>query len=81
MVWWGKKLQEDAGKSRIETCGRDPERAKKGAELLQADLAELPWLGKLEISPSAEAGCLWDVRVTIADDVVAPSRLERAEAK
>lgn len=81
VVWWGKKLQEDAGKSRIETCGRDPERAKKGAELLQADLAELPWLGKLEIAPSAEAGCLWDVKVTIADDVVAPSRLKRAEAK
>ena len=54
VVWWGKKMQEEAGKSRIETCGRDPERAKKGAELVQGDLAELPWLGKLEIGPTAE---------------------------
>lgn len=79
VVWWGKKLQAEAGKSRIETCGREPERAKKGAELVQGDLAELPWLGKLEIVASEEKDCLWDVRVNVADDVVAPSRLKRNE--
>jgi hypothetical protein len=77
VVWWGKKLQTDAGPSRIETCARDPERAKKGAELMQADLAELPWLGKLEIKETEDKDCLWDVRVTVADTVVAPSRLKR----
>jgi hypothetical protein len=77
VVWWAKKMQTDAGASRIETCGRDPERAKKGAELMQGDLAELPWIGKLEIKDSGETDCLWDVRVTIADNVVAPGRLKR----
>ena len=76
VVWWAKKMQEDAGASRIETCARDPERAKKGAELLQADLAELPWVGKLEIKPLEDKECLWDVRVTIADTVVAPGRFK-----
>lgn len=81
VVWWGRKLLEDAGPSRIETCGRDPERAKKGAELMQADLAELPWLGKLEVKALEDKDCLWDVRVTIADKVVAPGRFKRADAK
>lgn len=81
VVWWGKKLQEDAGPSRIETCGRDPERARKGAELMQADLAELPWVGKLEVKPLEDKECLFDVRVTIADTVVAPGRFKRADSK
>lgn len=78
VVWWAKKMQEDAGESRIETCARDPEKARKGAELLQADLAALPWVGKLEIKPLEDKECLWDVRVTIGDKVVAPGRFKRA---
>jgi hypothetical protein len=77
VVWWAKKLQEEAGASRIETCARDPERAKAGAELMQADFAELPWVGKLEIKPLEDKECLWDVRVVIADTVVAPGRFKR----
>ncbi|MBK7858773.1 MAG: hypothetical protein IPJ65_09165 [Archangiaceae bacterium] len=75
VVWWGKKLTTDAGKTRIEYCPRDGERGKKGAELVAADLAELPWLGKIEAPvETAEKDCLFDVRVYIADDVAAPEK-------
>jgi hypothetical protein len=74
VVWWGKKLSGDAGKTRIEYCARDGERGKKGAELVAGDLATLPWVGKLEPTESADKECLWDVRVWIADDVAVPEK-------
>jgi hypothetical protein len=74
VVWWGKKLQADAGASRIEFCALKPEAAKKTAELVAGDLAELSDLGTLPIGPSAEPDCLWDVRVFIADGVTVPGR-------
>lgn len=74
VVWWGKKLQTDAGASRIEFCSRNAEAAQKTAALVAGDLAELPWLGALPIGPSAEPDCLWDVRVFIADGVTLPRR-------
>jgi hypothetical protein len=74
VVWWGRKLQTDAGKSRIEYCPRDTERAKKGAELVASDLATLPWIGKLDITETAEKDCLWDVRVYVGDDVLPPEK-------
>jgi len=74
VVWWGKKLQGDAGPTRIEYCPRDEAKAKKGAEELQADLADLPWLTKPEVKASAEKDCLWDVRLYIADDVTPPAK-------
>lgn len=74
VVWWGKKQKTDVGKTRIEWCSRESERAKKGAELVQADLATLPWLGSLEVSESAEKDCLWDVRLYVADDVMPPAK-------
>jgi hypothetical protein len=69
VVWW-KRQPGDAGKTRIEYCTREAEKAKAGAAQVAADLATLPWIGKLEPAASAEAGCLWDVRVVVADDVV-----------
>ena len=78
VAWWGKKLQGAAAvTTHVETCGRDPEKAKKGAEELVKDLSELPWLGKLEPKPSAEKDCLWDVRLYVADDVLPPARADR----
>jgi hypothetical protein len=75
VVWWGKKLQGEAGKTRIEWCSRDGERGKKGAELVAGDLAELAWLGKIEAPvESAEKDCLFDVRVYVADDAVPPEK-------
>jgi hypothetical protein len=75
VVWWGKKLQTDAGKTRIEYCPRDAERGKKGAELVAGDLAELTWLGKLDPPvESADKDCLFDVRVYIGDDAAAPEK-------
>lgn len=75
VVWWGKKLTSDAGKTRIEYCPRDAERGKKGAELVAADLATLSWVGKLDApTETADKECLWDVRVYIADDVAVPEK-------
>jgi len=75
VVWWGKKLSGDAGKTRIEYCSREPERSKKGAELVAQDLGTLSWLGKLDApTESAEKDCLWDVRVYVADDALVPEK-------
>lgn len=75
VVWWGKKLITDAGKTRIEYCPRDLERGKKGAELVASDLATLPWLGKIEApTETTEKDCAWDVRVYIADDAALPEK-------
>ena len=48
VVWAGKRLAADAGKTRIEYCSRELEKAKKGAQLVADDLAAIPWIGKLE---------------------------------
>jgi hypothetical protein len=75
VVWWGRKLTTDAGKTRIEYCSRDLDRAKKGAELVAGDLAELTWLGKIDAPvESPDKDCLWDVRVYVADDAEAPAK-------
>lgn len=74
VVWWGKKLQSEAGKTRIETCAREPERSAKAAALVAADLAELPWFGNVETVVSAEKDCAFDVRVYVADDTALPAK-------
>lgn len=74
VVWWGERMPDAIAKSRIEYCTREPERAKAGAAQVSADLAELPWIGKLEPTASGVKDCLWDVRVYIADDAAPPAR-------
>jgi hypothetical protein len=75
IVWWGRKLADDVKKSRIEYCGREEARAKKGAAEVSADLGELPWVGKLEPRLTAEKDCLWDVRVFLVDDLMPPAKV------
>jgi hypothetical protein len=72
VVWWGKKLPEKQAASSITWCTREEERGKKGAELVAGDLAELPWVGKLE-PQAGEADCLYDVRVVFADSTEPPA--------
>lgn len=74
VVWWGKRHGEKVPKTQISYCERDVERGKKGAELVAKDLAELPWIGKVEPKPSTEKDCLYDVKVLVADDTVLPPR-------
>ncbi len=74
VVWWGKKAEKSQPVSTIRQCARDPERAKKTAELVTQDLATLTWVGKLKVEPVAEKDCLWDVQVTIGDEVMVPPR-------
>jgi len=73
VVWWGPKMTTDAGKTRIEYCTREADKAKAGAAQVASDLAALPWIGKLDVAPSSEKGCLWDVRVFVADGVTPPA--------
>jgi len=74
-VWWGKKLEGGAPvTTHIETCGRDVEKSTRGADELTRDLSELPWLGKVGRTASADKDCLWDVRLYVADDVLPPPR-------
>lgn len=75
IVWWGKKLADAVKTSRIEYCPRDLEHAKKGAEEAAADLATLPWVGKLSPTVSGETDCLWDVRVFLADELNLPAKV------
>ncbi|MGC4122164.1 MAG: hypothetical protein QM765_47810 [Myxococcales bacterium] len=74
VVWLGPKLTVDAGPSRIEYCTRQKEFALKGAKLVAEDLAQLPWIGKLEPKASEEKDCLWDVKVVLADEVAVPAK-------
>ncbi len=75
IVWWGRKLADEVKVSRVEYCGRDEERAKKGAMEAVADLATLTWVGTLAPTPSPEKDCLWDVRVYLADGLTPPARV------
>jgi hypothetical protein len=72
VVWWGKKLPEKVAASKLTYCQRDAERAKKGAEVMAKDLSELEWIGKLEPQPSADANCLYDVQLLVADGTELP---------
>jgi hypothetical protein len=73
VVWWAKPLlTEKQPVSTLEVCTRDAEQAKKGADLVKADLAELEGMSALEATPSADTSCLWDVRLNVGDKVPFP---------
>jgi len=74
VVWWGKKLPAPQAQSAVSYCAREPERAKKAAEQAAADLATLPWFGKVTPTASADTQCLHDVQVVVGDSVKIPPR-------
>ncbi len=77
VVWIGARTETDTTKSRVELCGRDPEKAKKGLELLKADLADANWVGDFTVVEEPQKGCLWDVRLFVRDDVQPPVKSKR----
>lgn len=75
VVWIGDKAAQPSQDTRIEVCGRDAERAKKGVELLTADVKKaLPWIGAPKVVEPPVTGCLWDVRLVVSDAVQLPPR-------
>jgi hypothetical protein len=72
VVWWGKRITEKAPATAITYCAREGDRAKKGAEQVARDLAELAEIGQVTPAPSPEKDCLWDVMVTVGDDTARP---------
>lgn len=77
VVWIGPRTQTDTAKSRLEVCGRDPEKGKAALELLQGDLATAPWLGEVSVVEAPQKDCLWDVRLFVRDDVQPPVKSKR----
>jgi hypothetical protein len=74
VVWLGARPDGETPTTKVELCGRDPERAKKGLELLKADLADLTWVGELAVDETPKSDCLWDVRLVIKDSVALPKK-------
>lgn len=77
VVWIGQRPDTDTAKSRIELCGRDLEKARKGLELLKNDLADAPWFGEVTVVEEPRKDCLWDVRLFVRDDVQPPMKSKR----
>ena len=77
VVWVGARTDTDTAKSRVELCGRDLEKAKKGLETLKADLADATWFGEYSVVEAPAKDCLWDVRLYVRDDVQPPVKSKR----
>jgi hypothetical protein len=77
VVWIGERPTSDTSKTRVELCGREPERSKQALELLKADLAGEDWVGELAVVEELQKDCLWDVRLYVKDDVQAPVKPRR----
>lgn len=78
VVWIGDKAAEPSPETRIELCSRDAERAKKGVELLKADVKKaLPWIGAPKVVETPVSDCLWDVRLVVSDSVQLPPRKKK----
>ncbi|MCC6334901.1 MAG: hypothetical protein IT380_13060 [Myxococcales bacterium] len=75
VVWVGHRAEKPSDKTRIEVCGRDAARAKKGLELLQDDVKRtLPWIGEPEVVKTPATNCLWDVQLVVSDKVQLPPK-------
>lgn len=77
VVWIGARPEGDTSKSRIEVCGRDPEKSKLGLEQLKGDLATAPWFGEVTVVEAPAKDCLWDVRLYVRDDVQPPAKAKK----
>lgn len=74
VVWQGEPLTEAQSASSLTYCKRDEARAKKAADQMAKDLAEVPWVGRPVPKPSADATCLWDLQLVLGDGVTVPPR-------
>lgn len=79
VVWIGPRPETDTAKSRIEVCGRDPEKGKAALAELKADLATAAWFGEATVVEAPAKDCLWDVRLYVRDDVQPPARSKKKE--
>ena len=77
VVWIGPRADTDTAKSRIEVCGRDPEKSKAALETLKGDLATAAWFGEVTVVEAPAKDCLWDVRLFVRDDVQPPTKKKR----
>jgi hypothetical protein len=77
VVWIGPRPEGETRKSRIEVCGRDPEKAKAGLETLKADLSDAAWFGEYTVVEAPQKDCFWDVRLYVRDDVTPPVKSKR----
>lgn len=77
VVWIGQRPEGETAKSRIETCGRDPEKAKAALETLKGDLASAPWFGEYTVVEAPAKDCLWDVRLFVRDDITPPAKQKK----
>lgn len=77
VVWIGPRTDTDTTKSRIEVCGRDPEKSKLALEQLKGDVAAAAWFGELTVVEAPQKDCLWDVRLFVRDDVQPPAKARR----
>ncbi|MFT3713442.1 MAG: hypothetical protein QM817_37780 [Archangium sp.] len=77
VVWIGQRPTEETKKSRIEVCGRDPEKAKAGLETVKADLSDASWFGEYTVVEAPAKDCQWDVRLYVRDDVAPPVKSKR----
>lgn len=72
VVWIGPASAGAQDRSALHYCERDADRGKKGADLVAADLSALGWFDK--VTPkSAGKDCLFDVRLTVGDEVKLPA--------
>ncbi len=74
VVWEGEKAADKLLAPTLTYCTRNEAVGKKAADQLAKDLAELPWVGRPVAKASADAACLWDVRLLVGDDVKVPAR-------
>lgn len=77
VVWIGARPEADTSKSRIEVCGRDPEKAKAALAELQGDLKSVEWFGEATVVEAPAKDCQWDVRLYVRDDVQPPAKKKK----
>lgn len=79
VVWIGPRTDTDTTKSRIEVCGRDPEKSKAALAELKADIALATWFGEVTVVEAPAKDCLWDARLYVRDDVQPPPKSKKKE--
>lgn len=71
VVWVGQERTATQQSTQVIWCGRENDRARRGADLVMGDLRELGWVGQPRLT-QGPADCLYDVRVIVGDEVRVP---------